>query len=91
MQKAQPDFKITVSKSTDEYVTNKEVENFKENFPGWENYYKETKVEDMPWYEKNLDHDLENEIKSKNLNTGNFLDLGTGPATQAIQLEKYLK
>ena len=89
MEKSQPDFKMTVSKNTDEYVTTKEVENFKENFPGWDNYYKETKVEDMPWYEKNLDHDLENEIKSKNLNKGKFLDLGTGPATQAIQLEKY--
>ncbi len=70
------------------YVTNKELENFKENFTGWENYYKETKVEAMPWYEKNLDHDLENEIKSKNLNIGHFLDLGTGPGTQALQLTK---
>ena len=70
-------------------MTNKELENFKETFTDWENYYKETKVEVMPWYEKNLDHDLENEIKSKNLNTGNFLDLGTGPGTQALQLSKY--
>ena len=65
------------------------MENFKETFPGWDDYYKETNVEEMPWYEKNLDHDLENEITSKNLNTGNFLDLGTGPGTQAIQLTKY--
>jgi len=70
-------------------MTSKEFDSFKENFTGWDNYYKETKVEDMPWYEKNLDHDLENEITSKNLNTGNFLDLGTGPGTQAIQLAKY--
>jgi len=42
----------------------------------------------MPWYEKNLDHDLENEIGSKNLSKGKFLDLGTGPGTQAIQLTK---
>lgn len=42
----------------------------------------------MPWYEIHLDHDLENEIKSKNLNKGKFLDLGTGPGTQAIQLAK---
>ena len=62
--------------------------NFKENFSGWDDYYKETKVEVMPWYEKNLDHDLENEIKSKNLHAGNFLDLGTGPGTQALQLVK---
>jgi len=69
-------------------MTDKEFDSFKDNFSGWDNYYKETKVEEMPWYEKNLDQDLENEIKSKNLNTGNFLDLGTGPGTQAIQLAK---
>lgn len=43
----------------------------------------------MPWYEKNLDHDVENEIKSNNYDTGNLLDLGTGPGTQAMQLSKY--
>ena len=69
-------------------LTDKALESFKENFPGWDDYYKENKVEDMPWYEKNLDHDLENEIKSKNLRKGKFLDLGTGPGTQAIQLAK---
>jgi ubiquinone/menaquinone biosynthesis C-methylase UbiE len=42
----------------------------------------------MPWYEKNLDHDLKNELESNNYNVGNFLDLGTGPGTQAIQLSK---
>ena len=70
-------------------MTNKELENFKENFSGWDDYYKETDVETMPWYEKNLDHDIENEIKLNNYNTGNFLDLGTGPGTQALQLSKY--
>ena len=67
----------------------KKVDEFKETFPGWDDYYKETNVEEMPWYEKNLDHDLENEITLNNLNTGSFLDLGTGPGTQAIQLTKY--
>lgn len=70
-------------------MTVKELEKFKENFSGWDNYYRETKVEIMPWYEKNLDHDIENEIESKNYSTGNFLDLGTGPGTQALQLSKY--
>jgi len=70
-------------------MTNKELDDFKETFPGWDDYYKETKVETMPWYEKNLDHDIENEIKSKNYESGNFLDLGTGPGTQALQLSKY--
>jgi len=69
-------------------MTNKELKSFKENFSGWDDFYKENKVEEMPWYEKNLDHDLENEITSKNLSKGRFLDLGTGPGTQAIQLAK---
>jgi len=69
-------------------MTNKELKSFKENFSGWDDYYKENKVEEMPWYEKNLDHDLENEITSKNLSKGRFLDLGTGPGTQALQLAK---
>ena len=67
----------------------KKAEEFKEEFPGWDDYYRDTNVEEMPWYEKNLDHDLENEITTNNLNTGSFLDLGTGPGTQAIQLTKY--
>jgi len=65
----------------------KKLESFRENFSNWDDFYRDTKVEEMPWYEKNLDHDLENEITSKNLNKGKFLDLGTGPGTQAIQLE----
>jgi SAM-dependent methyltransferase len=40
----------------------------------------------MPWYEKNLDLDLDEEIKF--LKKGEFLDLGTGPGTQAIELAK---
>lgn len=70
-------------------MSKKEFEGFKETFLGWDDYYKKTNVEEMPWYKKNLDPDLENEITSKNINTGNFLDLGTGPGTQAIQLTKY--
>ena len=70
-------------------MTDKGLENFKETFPGWDEYYQKTKVEAMPWYEKNLDHDLEHEIKTNNYNVGNFLDLGTGPGTQALQLSKY--
>ena len=60
----------------------------KKEFPDWDSYYKENNVEKMPWYEKNLDPDLEYEIKSRNLYSGKFLDLGTGPGTQAIQLAK---
>jgi len=69
-------------------MTYKELKSFKENFSGWDDFYRDNKVEEMPWYEKNLDHDLEYEITSKNLSKGKFLDLGTGPGTQAIQLAK---
>ena len=58
----------------------------KKEFPDWDTYYKENDVEEMPWYESNLDPDLNNEIKSRNISRGKFLDLGTGPGTQAIQL-----
>jgi len=40
----------------------------------------------MPWYEKDLDLDLKEEIELKNLHSGKFLDLGTGPGTQAMQI-----
>lgn len=60
----------------------------KKEFDDWDSYYKDNDVEDMPWYDSNLDMDLKNEIQSRNLSKGKFLDLGTGPGTQAIQLSK---
>ncbi len=60
----------------------------RKNLPDWDSYYKENKVEEMPFYKKNLDPDLEYQINSMNLTKGKFLDLGTGPGTQAIQLDK---
>ena len=57
-----------------------------EEFPSWDDYYKENDVEKMPWYEKDLDLDLKEEIELKNLHSGKFLDLGTGPGTQAMQI-----
>ena len=58
----------------------------KKEFPYWDSFYKQNDVEVMPWYEKNLDLDLSEEIQF--LKKGNFLDLGTGPGTQAIELAK---
>ena len=60
-----------------------------DEFSDWDTYYKDNEVSEMPWYDKNLDHDLENEIKTRNISSGRFLDLGTGPGTQAIQLAKH--
>jgi len=54
----------------------------------WEQYYAEEKSESMPWYFKELDPDLHNVLEKTQLNTGRFLDLGTGPATQAMTLAK---
>jgi ubiquinone/menaquinone biosynthesis C-methylase UbiE len=42
----------------------------------------------MPWYNKNLDSDLEEELERRKISKDRILDLGTGPATQAIQLAK---
>jgi SAM-dependent methyltransferase len=52
----------------------------------WDDYYKENDVQTMPWFLEKLDHDVLNEINSKALKKGKFLDLGTGPGTQAKQL-----
>ena len=60
----------------------------KKNLPDWDSFYNENDVKEMPWYEENLDADLEYQINSMNLKKGTFLDLGTGPGTQAIRLAK---
>jgi cyclopropane fatty-acyl-phospholipid synthase-like methyltransferase len=40
----------------------------------------------MPWFSLELDPDLKEELKKREIHSGTFLDIGTGPATQAIQL-----
>jgi methylase of polypeptide subunit release factors len=58
------------------------------DFPDWNNLYSNQNVETMPWYNENLDSDLEEELERRKILKGKILDLGTGPATQAIQLAK---
>jgi tRNA1(Val) A37 N6-methylase TrmN6 len=58
------------------------------DFPDWNNLYGSQNVETMPWYNENLDSDLEEELGRRKISKGRILDLGTGPATQAIQLAK---
>jgi ubiquinone/menaquinone biosynthesis C-methylase UbiE len=65
----------------------KESQSGKE-FPDWNNLYSSQNVETMPWYNENLDSDLEEELESRKISKGRILDLGTGPATQAKQLAK---
>jgi len=55
-------------------------------FPDWETLYKTQEVESMPWYNESLDPDLELELDKLKIKKGSFLDLGTGPGTQAIRL-----
>jgi SAM-dependent methyltransferase len=58
------------------------------DFPDWNNLYNTQNVETMPWYNENIDSDLEEELERGKISKGRILDLGTGPATQAIQLAK---
>ncbi len=58
------------------------------NFPKWDSLYEEANVETMPWYHSSLDPDLEKALATLDLGSGTILDLGTGPATQAIELAK---
>ncbi len=55
-------------------------------FPNWLTIYDEQSVETMPWYSPFLDKDLESALKELRIYSGHFLDLGTGPGTQAIEL-----
>ena len=52
----------------------------------WDNLYKKIDVKEMPWYEENLDLDIENELKS--LEKVRFLDLEADPGTQEIEIAK---
>jgi 2-polyprenyl-3-methyl-5-hydroxy-6-metoxy-1,4-benzoquinol methylase len=59
------------------------------SFPHWNDLYaNETSVGSLPWYNKDLDNDLKEHLRTMNIRNGRLLDLGTGPATQAIELSK---
>jgi SAM-dependent methyltransferase len=62
------------------------------SFPDWNTLYKNENVVNMPWYNENLDYDLNEELVKRNLFSNiqdyKFLDLGTGPGTQAIKLSE---
>lgn len=57
-------------------------------FNSWDNLYRDKNVEEMPWFHKNLDKDLAEELQRRKISRGKFLDLGTGPGTQAIILNE---
>jgi len=56
--------------------------------PTWDDYYRNEEVEKMHWYYKDLDPDLKEAIAKLGINKGRFLDVGTGPGTQAVELAK---
>lgn len=58
------------------------------NISRWENLYRDQDVESMPWYHPELDHDFATVIKEMGIESGEVLDLGTGPGTQAIALAR---
>jgi SAM-dependent methyltransferase len=59
------------------------------SFPHWNDLYaNETSIGSLPWYNKDLDNDLKEYLRTMKITKGRFLDLGTGPATQAIELSK---
>jgi len=60
----------------------------KNSLPDWNNLYNDMDVEDMPWYLPDLDPDLREALSKYQVDSGSFLDVGTGPGTQAIALSK---
>jgi SAM-dependent methyltransferase len=72
-------------------MTQKDDDSFcNKSFPEWNNLYaSEATISLLPWYNKHLDDDLREQLRKSNITKGSrFLDLGTGPATQAIELSK---
>lgn len=55
----------------------------------WEEVYRTSDVSELPWYTPVLDTDLERALREHVAAGCRVLDLGTGPATQAIALAKH--
>jgi len=58
------------------------------DFEGWDAYYRKNSPETMPWFSAELDRDVDDAIGRLAADGGDFLDLGTGPGTQAVELAK---
>src|SRR3989442_12554940 len=54
----------------------------------WEKVYATSDVATLPWFSPALDADIERALKAHRLRGVRILDLGTGPATQAMNLAK---
>ncbi len=54
----------------------------------WERLYRSSDVSQLPWYSAELDRDIDGALVAHAPREAKILDLGTGPATQAVQLAK---
>jgi SAM-dependent methyltransferase len=54
----------------------------------WKLIYRIIPLQKMGWYFAPLDPDLEKALKAYEIDSGSFLDLGTGAGTQAVELAK---
>src|SRR5437660_10685317 len=54
----------------------------------WESLYATSDVATLPWYTTALEADIERALQEHDLRGRRILDLGTGPATQAMNLAK---
>lgn len=54
----------------------------------WERLYRSSDVTQLPWYHPGLDPNIEAALAARKLDHVRVLDLGTGPATQALALAK---
>lgn len=54
----------------------------------WDQLYRTSEVSELPWYTPVLDGDIARLLEAHLPHGGRVLDLGTGPATQAIALAK---
>lgn len=54
----------------------------------WEEHYQTVKNEDMHWYIPDMDENVSLWLKENDIHSGKVLDIGTGPATQAIAFTK---
>lgn len=55
-------------------------------FPDWEKLYRAEEFKSLPWYIAGIDPDIEAALRHTGLTSGDVLDIGTGPGTQAFAL-----
>ena len=54
--------------------------------PNWDELYRQVPSTALPWYNPDLDDDLARALTARGITSGRFLDVGTGPGTQAAAL-----